>query len=69
MSYDRTAEPIKARPDAKVCDPQGFSEQNGQKGPYSVSIMSIFMNGHPAGRPRVQAPPPGQGRCAAGASL
>lgn len=55
-------------PDAKVFDPQGFYEQNGQKGPYSVGIMSTVMNGQPAGRPHVQAPPPGQGRCAAGAS-
>jgi Spirocyclase AveC-like len=55
-------------PDAKIFDPQGFYEQNGQKGPYSVGIMSTFMNGQPPGRPHVQAPPPGQGRCAAGAS-
>ena len=41
-------------PDAKVYDPQGFYEKNGQQGPYSVGIWSTWMNGQPHGRPDVQ---------------
>ena len=40
-------------PDAKVYDPQGFYEKNGQKGPYSVGIWSTYMSGQPDGRPNV----------------
>jgi Spirocyclase AveC-like len=41
-------------PDAKVYDPQGFYEKNGQRGPYSVGIWSKWMSGQPDGRPDVQ---------------
>jgi hypothetical protein len=41
-------------PDAKVFDPQGFYEKNGQQGPYSVGIWSTWMSGQPHGRPDVQ---------------
>jgi len=40
-------------PDAKVYDPQGFYEENGQKGPYSVGIWSTYMTLQPEGRPMV----------------
>jgi hypothetical protein len=40
-------------PDAKVYDPQGFYEENGQKGPYSVGIWSEHMMFQPDGRPTV----------------
>ena len=52
-------------PDAKVFDPQGFYEKNGQKGPYSVGIMSTWMSGQPNGRPNVQLGSVSQ-RCAPG---
>jgi hypothetical protein len=52
-------------PDAKVFDPQGFYEENGQKGPYSAGIWSTWMSGQPDGRPIVQAPAEG-GRCGSG---
>lgn len=41
-------------PEAKVYDPQGYYEQNGQQGPYSVGIMSTWMTGQPGGRPEVE---------------
>ena len=41
-------------PEAKVYDPQGFYEQNGQEGPYSVGIWSGWMMAQPQGRPAVQ---------------
>jgi hypothetical protein len=50
-------------PEAKVYDPQGFYEQNGQPGPYSVGIWSTWMSAQPDGRPDVQPPADG-GRCA-----
>ncbi len=50
-------------PDAKVYDPQGFYEKNGQPGPYAAGIMSTWMSGQPHGRPHVQLPVHG-GRCA-----
>jgi hypothetical protein len=50
-------------PEAKVYDPQGFYEKAGAQGPYSVGIWSTWASGEPNGRPRVQAPPAGQGRC------
>lgn len=40
-------------PEAKVYDPQGFYEQNGQPGPYSVGIWSTWMSAQPDGRPSV----------------
>ena len=40
-------------PDAKVYDPQGFYEENGQKGPYSSGIWSTYMMLQPDGRPTV----------------
>jgi len=50
--------------EAKVYDPQGFYEQNGQPGPYSVGIWSTWMSAQPHGRPNV-TPPAGGGRCGA----
>ena len=41
-------------PEAKVYDPQGFYEENGQPGPYSVGIWSTWMSMEPDGRPDVQ---------------
>jgi magnesium-transporting ATPase (P-type) len=52
-------------PEAKVYDPQGFYELNGQPGPYSVGIWSTWMSAQPNGRPHVQAPQ-GDGRCGPG---
>lgn len=40
-------------PEAKTYDPQGFYESSDQPGPYSVGIMSTWMNGQPNGRPDV----------------
>jgi Spirocyclase AveC-like len=51
-------------PEAKVYDPQGFYEQAGAPGPYSVGIWSTWMSGQPHGRPHVQPPATG-GRCGA----
>src|SRR3954447_9789200 len=50
-------------PEAKVYDPQGFYEKNGQPGPYYVGLWSTWMSGQPDGRPTVQAPI-NQGPCA-----
>jgi hypothetical protein len=52
-------------PEAKVYDPQGFYEKNGQPGPYAVGIWSTWMTGQPRGRPDVQPPADG-GRCRPG---
>ena len=41
-------------PEAKVYDPQGFYEENGQPGPYFVGIWSTWMSAQPDGRPDVQ---------------
>ena len=41
-------------PEAKVYDPQGFYEENGQPGPYSVGIWSTWMSAQPDGRPDVE---------------
>jgi hypothetical protein len=41
-------------PEAKVYDPQGFYEENGQQGPYSVGIWSTWMSMQPDGRPDVE---------------
>ncbi|MGO8851278.1 spirocyclase AveC family protein [Mycobacterium sp.] len=51
-------------PEAKIYDPQGFYEKNGQPGPYSVGIWSTWMSAQPHGRPQVQPPADG-GRCGA----
>jgi hypothetical protein len=51
-------------PEAKVFDPQGYYEENGAKGPYSVGKWSTWQYALPDGRPHVEAPPPGQGPCA-----
>jgi hypothetical protein len=40
-------------PEAKVYDPQGFYEQNGAQGPYSVGIWSNWEMAQPHGRPAV----------------
>ena len=50
-------------PEAKVYDPQGFYEKNGQPAPYSVGLWSTWMSAQPNGRPEVQPPADG-GRCA-----
>jgi Spirocyclase AveC-like len=52
-------------PEAKVYDPNGFYEQNGQPGPYSVGIWSGWESGQPKGRPNV-TPPAHRGRCGSG---
>jgi hypothetical protein len=52
-------------PEAKVYDPQGFYEKNGQPGPYAVGIWSTWMTGQPRGRPDVQPPADGA-RCRPG---
>jgi len=49
-------------PEAKVFDPDGFYELNGQPGPYSVGIWSGWESGQPNGRPHV-IPPAHGGRC------
>ena len=49
-------------PDAKVFDPQGYYEKNGQQGPFSAGIWSTWMSGQPDGRPTVKPPADG-GRC------
>jgi hypothetical protein len=41
-------------PEAKVYDPQGFYEENGHPGPYSVGIWSTWMSMQPDGRPDVE---------------
>jgi hypothetical protein len=50
-------------PEAKVYDPQGYYEKAGAQGPFSVGIWSTWASGEPNGRPHVDPPPPGQGRC------
>jgi hypothetical protein len=52
-------------PEAKVYDPNGFYEQNGQVGPYSAGIWSGWPSAQFNGRPQVALPPSG-GRCANG---
>ncbi len=48
-------------PEAKVYDPNGFYEENGQPGPYSSGIWDTWPSLQ-SGRPEVQAPASG-GRC------
>jgi hypothetical protein len=49
-------------PEAKVYDPQGFYEENGQPGPYFPGIWSGWQSAQPDGRPDVE--PADGGRCA-----
>ena len=51
-------------PEAKVYDPQGYYEKEGAQGPFSVGKWATWQSGLPNGRPDVQAPAPGEGRCA-----
>jgi hypothetical protein len=39
-------------PEAKVYDPQGYYEREGQPGPYFEGHWNTWMTGQPAGRPR-----------------
>ena len=41
-------------PEAKVYDPQGYYEENGAEGPYSVGKWSTWQQGLPDGRPDVE---------------
>jgi hypothetical protein len=41
-------------PEAKVYDPQGFYEQNGQVGPYFEGKWATWQSAQPNGRPTVQ---------------
>jgi Spirocyclase AveC-like len=52
-------------PEAKVYDPNGYYERNGQPGPYSAGIWSGWESGQPSGRPKVTTPSAG-GRCGTG---
>ena len=51
-------------PEAKVYDPNGFYELNGQPGPYFEGKWNTWMSAQPSGRPDVQMPASG-GRCEA----
>jgi Spirocyclase AveC-like len=50
-------------PEAKIYDPQGYYERNGQPGPYSVGKWATWMSGLPEGRPSDNPTPVGGGRC------
>jgi hypothetical protein len=50
-------------PEAKVYDPQGYYEMNGQPGPYFEGNWSGWMSGQPDGRPQNITPPADGGRC------
>src|SRR5262245_14072676 len=52
-------------PEAKVYDPNGFYEREGQSGPFFEGHWNGWMSGQPSGRPDVEAPPNG-GRCGPG---
>lgn len=52
-------------PEAKIYDPQGFYEKQGQEGPYSVGIWSTWLSGQPNGRPDVELGADGD-RCGPG---
>ena len=49
-------------PEAKVYDPNGFYEENGQSGPFFPGIWSGWQSAQPDGRPDVEPPADG-GRC------
>ncbi|WP_029112579.1 spirocyclase AveC family protein [Mycobacterium sp. URHB0044] len=51
-------------PEAKVFDPQGYYEKEGAQGPFSVGKWATWQSGVPNGRPNVEPPPLGDGRCA-----
>jgi len=51
-------------PEAKVYDPNGFYEREGQRGPYFEGHWNGWMSGQPSGRPDV-TPPADGGRCGA----
>ncbi|HXJ37273.1 MAG TPA: spirocyclase AveC family protein [Candidatus Eisenbacteria bacterium] len=52
-------------PEAKVYDPNGFYEREGQRGPYFEGHWNTWMSGQPSGRPDVE-PPENGGRCGPG---
>jgi hypothetical protein len=52
-------------PEAKVYDPNGFYEADGQPGPYFEGHWNGWMSGQPSGRPHV-TPPEHGGRCGPG---
>jgi hypothetical protein len=49
-------------PEARVYDPNGFYEEEGQPGPYFAGIWSGWQSAQPDGRPDVH-PPEHRGRC------
>ncbi|MGE2835683.1 spirocyclase AveC family protein [Mycobacterium sp. SMC-4] len=51
-------------PEAKVYDPQGYYEKEGAQGPFSVGKWATWQSGLPDGRPDVEPPAPGVGKCA-----
>jgi len=52
-------------PEAKIYDPQGFYEREGQPGPYSEGHWNTWMSGQPSGRPSMN-PPKEDGSCRPG---
>lgn len=52
-------------PEAKVYDPQGFYQINGQPGPFSVGKWSTWASAEPGGLDRTELPT-GPGRCGPG---
>ncbi len=52
-------------PEAKVYDPNGFYEKEGQPGPFFEGHWNTWMSAQPSGRPQVEPPVDG-GRCGAG---
>jgi hypothetical protein len=52
-------------PEAKVYDPNGFYEADGQPGPYFEGYWNGWMSAQPSGRPDVK-PPENGGRCGPG---
>ena len=52
-------------PEAKVYDPNGFYEREGQPGPFFEGHWNTWMSGQPSGRPDVE-PPANGGRCGPG---
>jgi hypothetical protein len=49
-------------PEARVYDPQGFYEREGQPGPYFEGHWNTWMSGQPSGRPS-RNPPDEEGSC------
>jgi len=52
-------------PEAKVYDPNGFYEKEGQPGPFFEGHWNGWISAQPSGRPQVE-PPQGGGRCGPG---